>query len=59
MDTRIDVDALLNAPPAVSLTVSLDSTEARLLKAFLTGWLKTEGALADRDWAEELIQACG
>ena len=39
-------------------TITLDGGEARVLRAFLSGWLRADGALADRDWAEGILQAC-
>ena len=58
-DSRVDLDTIAELPEeAQAVTAILDTGEARMLKAFLIGWLKVEGALGDRDWADPIIAAC-
>lgn len=42
----------------VPLHARLDGFEARLLGQLLSGWLRNEGAIGDRDWATPVIEAC-
>lgn len=58
-DVKVDMGKIMGLPEETDAArVTLDSQEARLLKTFLQGWLKTEGALADRDWAQPLLDRC-
>lgn len=58
-DTLVDQGLIQALPPEVDCTKALlDGMEMRLLGAFISGWLREEGKLADRDWAEPVLEKC-
>ncbi len=55
-DKTVDLAAVQQNGDKVD--AALDTVEARLLKSFLSGWMKNEGSLADLDWAAEVMEQC-
>lgn len=56
METALDLSKVSVQSGIKDFTI--DGYEARVLRAFLSGWLKAEGTLSDRDWAEGIIESC-
>ena len=58
-EQRIDQMALMQLPAEENgVRPTLDGMEVRLLREFLSGWLKVDGSLADRDWLDGLVEQC-
>lgn len=56
---NLDIEAMSLASKEVGARkIVLDGFESKLLKAFLSGWLKNDGSIADRDWAVPVIENC-
>ncbi len=56
MDTAVDLSKIAVQAGIKDFTV--DGYEARMLRSFLSGWLKADGTLSDRDWASGIIEQC-
>lgn len=53
METALDLSKVAAHPGITDFMI--DGYEARVLRALLSGWLKAEGTLADRDWVTPII----